>query len=93
MPTKPNGDTDWSKFFMALAAGIVFTLQGVSQIQLSNHSDELKSIDKTIVDRGEIIQITKTMRNHLIVELKHINKRLDSLEELEKQRSIDTKEK
>jgi len=49
MPTKLNGETDWSKLFMGFAVALVFVLQSYTQIQQTSHEKQITKLEKTAV--------------------------------------------
>ena len=79
---KPNGETDWTKFFMAMAAGAVVVMQSYSQLQHIQTRDDIKEIHKEYIPRPEISSTMKVNKENLKRVLKDIDGRLVKLETL-----------
>jgi len=79
---KPNGETDWTKFFMAMAAGAVVVMQGYSQLQHTQTRDEIKDIHREYIPRPEISATMEVNKENLKLVLKDIDDRLIKLETL-----------
>jgi len=72
--------TDWSKFFMAMAAGAVVIMQSYSQMQHNDTRDDLKEINKKVVPRTEFKEILEFTSDNLKAVLSDIDARLKILE-------------
>ena len=80
MPTKDNGNADWSKMFMGMAVAIVFVMQAYQQGTQNQHGAQISDMSKQIVPRAEVQ--TTYVPHHEITK---------SQEQLEKQISLLTK--
>jgi len=79
---KPNGETDWTKFFMAMAAGAVVVMQSYGQLQHNQTREELNNIHKEYIPRPEISATMEVNKDNLKLVLKDIDDRLIKLETL-----------
>jgi len=79
---KSNGETDWTKFFMAMAAGAVVVMQSYSQLQHIQTRDDIKEIHDNYVPRPEISTTMEVNKENLKKVLKDIGDRLTKLETL-----------
>jgi len=79
---KPNGETDWTKFFMAMAAGAVVVMQSYSQLQHIQTRDDINDIHKEYIPRPEMSKTMEVNKANLKLVLKDIDDRLIKLETL-----------
>jgi len=79
---KPNGDTDWTKFFMAMAAGAVVVMQSYSQLQHNQTRNDIKEIHQEYIPRPEMSKTMEVNKDNLKLVLKDIDDRLIKLETL-----------
>ena len=79
---KANGDTDWTKFFMAMAAGAVVVMQSYSQLQHNQTRNDIKEIHQEYIPRPEMSKTMEVDKETLKLVLKDIDDRLIKLETL-----------
>jgi len=79
---KPNGDTDWPKFFMAMSAGAVVVMQSYSQLQHNQTRNDIKAIHQEYIPRPEMSKTMEVNKETLKLVLKDIDDRLIKLETL-----------
>ena len=81
---KENGDMDWGKFFMAMAAGAVIVMQAYSQMQHNITREKVNTIEEEVVPRQELLHQTVAEHNDLVQRLdraiKELEHRLDRVE-------------
>ncbi len=63
---KLNGDTDWTKFFMAMAAGAIVVMQSYSQMQHSQTREDIRTIEQNTVPRTELLHQTVSEHSELV---------------------------
>jgi len=56
MPTKLNGNIDWSKFFMGFAVAVVFVIQSLQGIDLNILEEEVETYHFTIQKKEELVK-------------------------------------
>ena len=76
MPTKENGQTDWSKIFMGAAVALVFIMQQYHAMQISD-------VKANVVPRAEYEEKHKEVmhKDEITLALKVIAARMDRIEE------------
>ena len=77
---KPDGGTDWSKFFMGFAVAFVFVMQSYSQMQHNQTRAEINDIHKTYTPSTEIRADLEVNKETLKAVLADIDARLLKLE-------------
>ena len=78
---KPDGNTDWSKFFMGFAVAAVFVMQSFSQMQHNQTKTDIRDIHKEYVPRPEINRYLEVNEDNIKKVLADIDARLTKLEE------------
>ena len=68
--------TDWSKFFMAMAAGAIVIMQSYSQMQHTQTRTEMDNINKELVPRNEVANASRALDE----KINSLQTRLDLLE-------------
>jgi len=86
---KDNGDTDWNRFFMAMAMAVVFVMQTYSQMQHEESRSAIREIEKTTVPRAELDDHMRFNEENKKKVFRDIDRRLDDIE-LEHQKLFDT---
>ena len=79
---KPNGDTDWNKFFMGFAVALVFVMQSYNQLQQNQTRTEILDIHKTYKPRVEVNSDMLVNTENIKAVLADIDRRLLKLEEV-----------
>ena len=80
---KPNGDTDWAKFFMGFAVALVFIIQSVHSLNISNLKEDLvprSEIHERYTTKNEAVIITQESIDKLQKYLISLERRLDVVE-------------
>jgi len=77
---KPDGNTDWNKFFMGFAVAFVFVMQSYSQLQHNQTRTEINDIHKTYTPSTEIRADMEMNKENLKSVLADIDARLLKIE-------------
>ena len=77
---KENGDTDWNRFFMAMAMAVVFVMQTYSQMQHEESRSAIREIEKTTVPRAELDDHMRFNEENKKKVFRDIDRRLDTIE-------------